>query len=155
MGILTRCSAAFAMVLSLVASAHAELGSTSTWLMDGNNSSMNQIDATAPGSTSYTVSETRLASGTVVREYVAHSGTVFAIVWTGPRMAPLSTLLGNYFSTYLQGLSAAHAAHGGYGPAAIEQAGLVVHTGGHMGAFAGIAYLPQALPQGISPADLR
>jgi hypothetical protein len=31
----------------------------------------------------------------------------------------------------------------------------VVHSGGHMGAFAGQAWLPQALPAGVSGSDIQ
>jgi hypothetical protein len=37
----------------------------------------------------------------------------------------------------------------------VHQSGLVVETGGHMGAFVGRAYLPQALPQGVSADDIK
>jgi len=71
-------------------------------------------------------------------------------------MAPLNTLLGSYFPAYLQGVSALHAAQGGgHGPANVQQPGLIVQTGGHMGNFAGRAYLPASLPQGTSPDDLQ
>ncbi|MGV7246462.1 DUF2844 domain-containing protein, partial [Caballeronia sp. M23-90] len=32
---------------------------------------------------------------------------------------------------------------------------LVVRSGGHMGAFVGQAYLPQALPAGVSASDIQ
>jgi hypothetical protein len=44
---------------------------------------------------------------------------------------------------------------GGNGTAVVQQAGVIVETGGHMGSFAGRAYLPQALPAGTRPSDLR
>ncbi|MDE1181117.1 DUF2844 domain-containing protein [Paraburkholderia sp.] len=104
----------------------------------------------------YTVDTTTLASGTVVSEYVGHDGTVFAIVWNGPTIAPLDTLLGAYFPTYKQGIADVQAARGGgFGPAAVRQSGLVVETGGHMGAFHGRAYLPPAVPQGLSVDDIQ
>jgi hypothetical protein len=66
------------------------------------------------------------------------------------------SLLGSYFPAYLQGVSALHAAQGGgHGPANVQQPGLIVQTGGHMGNFAGRAYLPASLPQGTSPDDLQ
>jgi hypothetical protein len=37
----------------------------------------------------------------------------------------------------------------------ISQANLVVHASGHMRAFSGIAYLPQAIPAGVSVGELR
>jgi hypothetical protein len=136
--------------------AYAELGGAPTWSSSGTDHATILAQHLSTTSVPYTVNETTLSSGTTVREYVAESGTVFAIVWHGPQMAPLNTLLGTYFSTYLQGLSDARAATGGgYGPLAVQQSGLVVQTGGHMGAYTGRAYLPQALPQGVSADDIQ
>lgn len=104
---------------------------------------------------SYTVRETRLASGTVVREYVGQDGTVFGVAWQGQQMPDLSALLGTYFPQYIAGLKANRAAGAVRGPAAVEQSGLVVHSGGHMGAFSGEAWLPQALPAGVSTSDIQ
>jgi hypothetical protein len=144
-----------AAVLFLVTPAHAELGGKPTWnagIANSNAAPTARLSAISPP---YTVNETTLASGTIVREYVASGGTVFAVVWSGAQMAPLNMLLGPYFQGYLQGLSVSHAAHGGYGPAVVEQTHLVVQTVGHMGAFTGRAYLSQAFPQGIVPDDAR
>ena len=103
----------------------------------------------------YTVSATTLPGGTTVREYVGPSGTVFAIAWQGPVMAPLNTLLGTYFPSYLSGIDQLRAAGAGHGPGAVRQTGLVVESGGHMGSFRGRAYLPQSLPQGVSTDDIQ
>ncbi|WP_374190163.1 DUF2844 domain-containing protein [Burkholderia pseudomallei] len=51
----------------------------------------------------YTVRETTLGSGTVVREYVSTAGTVFALSWQGPVAPNLSDLLGAYFPQYEAG----------------------------------------------------
>ncbi|WP_328807219.1 DUF2844 domain-containing protein [Paraburkholderia elongata] len=107
-------------------------------------------------SSTYTVSQTTLPSGTVVNEYITAGNTVFALSWEGPTMPPLKTLLATYFPSYVQGLTDAHAAQGGgYGPAVVHQSALVVETGGHMGSFVGRAYLPQALPRGVSADDIK
>lgn len=50
----------------------------------------------------YTVRETTLGSGTVVREYVSTAGTVFALSWQGPVTPNLSDLLGTYFRSTRQ-----------------------------------------------------
>ncbi len=105
--------------------------------------------------TAYTVQETTLGNGTVVREYLAQNGSVFGIAWHGPRMPPLGDLLGTYFPQYVAGVQAVRAVHPGHGPVAVEQSGLVVRSGGHMGAFAGQAWLPQALPEGVSGSDIQ
>jgi hypothetical protein len=107
--------------------------------------------ATAP----YTVRQTTLASGIVVREYVSQSGVVFGVGWTGRQPPDLSVLLGSYFPQYVAGVKASHAAGMVRGPGIVEQPGLVVHSGGHMGAFSGQAWLPQDLPAGVSAADIQ
>jgi hypothetical protein len=112
--------------------------------------------SSASASTSYTVRETTLGNGTVVREYVATEGTVFGIAWSGPQMPDLNDLLGSYFPQYVAGVKAARAARGGgRGPVAVDQSSLVVQSGGHMGAFSGRAWLPPALPAGVSSSDIQ
>jgi hypothetical protein len=111
--------------------------------------------AAASTPSSYTVRATTLGNGTVVREYLAQDGTVFGLAWNGPQMPNLNDLLGTYFPQYLAGVQAARAVRGGHGPVAVDQDGLVVHSGGHMGAFAGQAWLPQALPAGVSGSDIQ
>lgn len=107
-------------------------------------------------SASYTVRETTLGNGTVVREYLAADGSVFGIAWRGPQMPDLNDLLGSYFPQYSAGVTAVRAARGGgHGPVAVDQSGLVVHSGGHMGAFNGQAWLPPALPAGVSGSDIQ
>jgi hypothetical protein len=106
-------------------------------------------------SSSYTVRQTTYGSGTVVREYLAADGAVFGLGWNGPQMPNLNDLLGTYFPQYLAGVEAVRAVRGGHGPVAVEQSSLVVHSGGHMGAFSGQAWLPQALPAGVSGSDIH
>ncbi|MGN6229544.1 MAG: DUF2844 domain-containing protein [Trinickia sp.] len=107
------------------------------------------------GVTGYSVRATAFSSGTTVREYIGADGTVFGIAWNGPRMPDLQTLLGNYFPQYASGVQALHAARRGRGPVAVEQSDLVVHSGGHMGSFFGQAWLPSALPAGLTGADIK
>jgi hypothetical protein len=111
--------------------------------------------SSSSSSTPYTVQETTFGNGTVVREYLAQNGSVFGIAWQGPQMPHLADLLGTYFPQYVAGVQAVRAQRGGHGPVAVEQSGLVVHSGGHMGAFAGDAWLPQALPAGVSGSDIQ
>jgi hypothetical protein len=103
----------------------------------------------------YSVQSMTLASGTVVNEYLSAEGTVFGLAWHGPRVPDLVSLLGSYFPQYQQGLKAQRAARGGRGPVSVQDSGLVVDSGGHMGAFAGRAYLPQSLPAGVSASDIQ
>jgi hypothetical protein len=109
---------------------------------------------TTSTSATYTVRETTLANGTAVREYLSSAGTVFAVAWSGPQMPDLASLLGTWFPQYVAGVQASRA-KGVRGPGAVENSALVVHSGGHMGAFSGQAWLPQALPTGFSSSDIQ
>ena len=111
--------------------------------------------ASAATAAPYTVTQTTYSSGTVVREYLSSTGTVFGIAWSGPVMPNLSVLLGSYFPQYTNALAAQRAARPGRGPVSVDLPGLVVHSGGHMGSFGGQAYLPSALPAGVSATDIQ
>lgn len=111
--------------------------------------------AAAASASAFTVRTTTLPVGTVVNEYVGADGTVFGIAWQGPRIPDLPTLLGSYFPQYVQGIQNQRANGGGRGPVSVAGSALVVRSGGHMGAFVGQAYLPQALPAGVSASDIQ
>jgi Protein of unknown function (DUF2844) len=100
----------------------------------------------------YRVHEISLPSGTVVREFVAQSGAIFAVAWHGPTMPNLRQALGKYFDNYVATAKATPLHHRRLD---ISQSDLVVHAAGHMRAFSGIAYLPQALPSGVSVGELQ
>jgi hypothetical protein len=100
----------------------------------------------------YTVHEMRTPSGTIVREFASQSGMVFAVAWEGPSLPDLRQVLGPFFDRYTE---AAKAKLGGHGSVTIQQRGLIVHSGGHMRAFFGRAYLPQVLPEGVTTAEIR
>jgi hypothetical protein len=102
--------------------------------------------------TSYRVHEIQLSSGTLVREFVGPDGKVFAIAWKGPTIPNLRQILGQYFDNYA---AAASAGHLGHNHLQIQQSDLVVQAGGHMRAFSGRAYLPQAVPSGVSVGELH
>ncbi len=105
----------------------------------------------------YRLHEMQLPSGTSVREFVAGDGTVFAVAWNGPAMPNLRQTLGRYFDTYVSAAKdrAASHAQASHSRLQIRQGDLVVESGGHMRAFAGRAYLPQAVPAGVGIEDLR
>jgi Protein of unknown function (DUF2844) len=99
----------------------------------------------------YRIHEIELPSGTVLREYAA-GGNVFAVAWKGPAMPDLRQALGRYFDVYVGALKVKRA---GRGQSAIQQGGLVVQSSGHMRAFAGRAYVLQAVPEGTSMDEVR
>ncbi len=109
-----------------------------------------QAKVQSSASTLYTVTILQLQSGTVVKEYADNAtGTVFGIAWQGPLMPNLRQLLGAYFDAYLKGL------HAGTGPGYVDTPDLVVRSDGHMRAFSGHAYIPNLLPPGVLPADIK
>jgi len=100
----------------------------------------------------FTVHELRAPSGSTVREYVSPTGTVFGVAWQGPSMPDLRQLLGVYFDQYVDAAAARRTRRA---PVLVELPGLVVHSSGHMRAFAGKAYLPQGLPPGVTAQEIQ
>ncbi len=159
------CAALTCSMLGVAAPASAALGGSPTTPPTGAvSTSLEPVAHVASGAASatsststasYTVTQTTFSSGTVVREYVSTAGVVFGIAWSGPVMPNLPVLLGTYFSQFDSARNTLRAAHPGRGPLDIELPGLVVRSGGHMGAFGGQAYLPSALPAGVSATDIR
>jgi hypothetical protein len=88
----------------------------------------------------------------VVREYSGLDGNVFAVTWIGPFMPNLRQMLGRYFDAYATAPKSGHADHHHL---QIRLNDLVVQESGHMRAFTGRAYLPQAIPDGVSVEDLQ
>ena len=104
----------------------------------------------------YSVHEIQAATGTMVREFVSPSGTVFGVAWNGPVAPDMRQLLGQYFEQYTeQNKEAGQNRRVARGQVAIRQEGLVVEAGGHMRWFTGRAYLPQMMPQSVSSADIK
>ena len=101
---------------------------------------------------SYRVQEIKLPSGTLVREYSGSNGQVFAVAWNGPFIPDMRQTLGSYFNSYATAAKAKHADHHHL---QIELENLVVQANGHMRAWMGRAYLPQAIPAGVSIGDLQ
>jgi hypothetical protein len=114
-----------------------------------------QMRAKASASTStgsYSVHTMETAAGTMVREYADNSGKVFAVSWQGPVKPDLDQLLGQYFADFRD-----QAASGRIGRRRllVDKPNVVIVSEGRMRAFAGKAYLPQALPAGVNIEDLE
>ncbi len=88
----------------------------------------------------------------VIREYAGLDGKVFAVTWHGPFSPNLRQTLGSYFDQYA---AAAPAGRQDRNHVQVRSTNLVVQVGGHMRAFSGRAYLPQALPSGVTAGDLE
>lgn len=99
----------------------------------------------------YRVHEIELPSGTVVREFVNADGIVFAVAWSGRSVPNLSQTLGTYFTTYVTEAKTNTSRH----HFAVRHADFIAESTGHMRHFVGRAYLPQAVPAGVSLEDLH
>jgi hypothetical protein len=102
----------------------------------------------------YTLHEIQAPSGVIVREYVS-AGKVFAVAWEGPWPPDMRQVLASYFGPYEQAAQAQLNSRSARRPFMVELPGLVVQSGGHMRSFAGRAYIPETLPQGVSAEAIR
>jgi hypothetical protein len=102
--------------------------------------------------TGYRVHEIQLPSGTVMREFVAPNGNVFAVAWQGPTRPDLRQALGQYFDAFA---SAPRSKFSDRRHVQIQQGDVVVQSGGHMRALSGRAYLQSAIPSGVNLGDLH
>jgi hypothetical protein len=148
-----RCAAALiALVGGVPAPAAAALGGSAATIetdrvaMRGALMRMTRSDA-------FAVHELRSATGTLVREYVSASGTVFAVAWQGPWTPDLRALLGGSFER-MQRIRQTRARRA-RGIVAIDEPDLVVRIGGHQRSFYGRAYLPRLLPAAVGPEAIR
>src|SRR6267154_6233163 len=101
---------------------------------------------------SYRIHEIQLPGGTLLREFVAPDGNVFAVAWNGPTKPDLRQALGKYFDAFV---SAPRPKFADRRHLQIKQGDLVVQGGGHMRAFSGRAYLASAIPSGVNLGDLH
>jgi hypothetical protein len=93
------------------------------------------------------------AGNTAINEYATSAGEIVAYTWQGPTMPDLVALLGNYAGSYRAG--AAAAADGNLHASRVARPDVIVESGGPMRGYAGRAWLPGALPPGITADDLR
>jgi hypothetical protein len=80
-------------------------------------------------------------------------GVVFAVTWRGQGRPDLRQLLGDSFQT----MQADNTPRGGRRtrtPLSVRRPDLMIQSGGHSGAFWGIAYLPKMAPAGFPVGDL-
>jgi hypothetical protein len=137
------------LLCTAIAPAHAALGGQAETI-DGDSATMHAIGHASRMQGPYTVHTIALPSGTVVREYVAPSGLVFGVAWDGPTLPDLKATLGNAFDRYVGAAAAGRKA-----ALAVSASDLVVYSSGHLRAFAGHAYLPQALPSGVDASVVQ
>ena len=101
----------------------------------------------------YTVTKSTLPNSTVVHEYVAANGKVFAVSWKGPFLPDFQDLLGQHFSTMLD--EAGKAVKAGNSQLSVTLPELVLSSRGHLHAFEGQAWIPLDLPTGFKLGELH
>lgn len=106
------------------------------------------------GQASYSIRDTTLPTGTLVREYVSDDGIVFAVSWKGQFQPNLRKLLGErYFKTMTD--HAKQKPAGKKSRLEIEDPEVVIRSRGHMRSHEGRAWLPSQLPPGFSESDIQ
>jgi len=93
------------------------------------------------------------AGNTTINEYATSTGQIIAYTWQGPTMPDLHALLGKYADSYKAG--AAAAANGDLHSSRIARSDVIVESGGPMRGYVGRAWLPAALPPGVTSDDLQ
>ncbi len=137
------------LMLACATPAYAALGQPATSIAaDGTPTPQHALQAATAGVSTQSVTT---PDGVLVTEYVSQ-GVVFAVTWSGPVMPDLPSLLADTFPT-LRAWLAAHPAPPTR-PIHMDTPQLVVHAGGHMRAFQGVAYLPAQVPPGYDITQL-
>lgn len=95
-----------------------------------------------------------MPNGGSVHEFANAAGDIFAVTWSGPGKPDLRTLLGSHFGRLQEG-SGVGRAHMLRQPAQVNRADIQIQTGGHMGYFWGVAYLPSLAPAGFTTSSLK
>lgn len=141
-----------ALAWAALGSAPSDLGGTMTQTRMAARS-LAASTATATSTAVYTVSQSTLDSGTIVREYMDTNSVVFAVSWKGPTLPDLRTLLGDKFTVMTS--NAAKRPKAGHSQLAVDQSDVVIISNGHMRAYAGQAWIPAALPAGFDTSTIE
>jgi Protein of unknown function (DUF2844) len=108
----------------------------------------------AISSSSYTVSELTLESGTVIKEFMDAQGIVFAVQWAGPVMPELADLLGIHFKTFQSHTEQIRSQGQFRASVNMTRSDVVVRSNGRMRNYYGSAYVPMLVPSQISIDDV-
>ena len=141
-------------VLSLLLSApaSAELGGAMTGVQVDRAHLNARLQSMPSGS--HTIHRMTLPNGGAVKEFTNASGRVYAVTWSGPGKPDLRSLLGGYFARF-QADNARISPRARRRPPQVNRPELVIQTGGHMGYFWGVAFVPTLAPADFSVTDLQ
>jgi hypothetical protein len=102
----------------------------------------------------YTVHELKMADGSLLRQYVAGNGRVFAIRWNTLSKPDLSSLLGSAFADYRSAAQMAARQGGIQRHFRHDASDLVLQSDGHLHVYSGYAYRRSLLPPGLIPQSI-
>jgi len=136
----------FTLGLALPGICYAELGGVAASISAEQKQFNSQLTSTQQNG--YLVYTQTLTSGTIVQEYIAPSGIIFAISWSGPSLPNIQAIFGNYYANYLS------AAEKSRRSIYTSSESLVIQSTGMMGAFQGFAFLPKLAPTGFTVNNL-
>ena len=151
---------AAALVIAASGPAHAQLGAIVAINAAGTSSSVNPANATAPvlhqaANSAVRWQESTDANQIRVRQYVSSSGQVYAVSWDGPTMPDVAVLLGTSFDRYRQEANTALPNASGLHSSRVSTSDLMAETAVRLRDFSGRAWLPSALPAGVTAADIE
>jgi hypothetical protein len=113
-----------------------------------------QARLTSTTAGTHTRHEMTLPNGGLVKEFTNANGRVYALTWSGPGKPDLRSLLGGYFER-LQAGNARINPRARRQPMQLVRSDVVIQTGGHMGYFWGVAYIPALAPADFAVTDLQ
>jgi hypothetical protein len=99
----------------------------------------------------YAIHELTSPVGAIVREYVAGTGKVFAMSWSGGWRPNLREVMGSRYDQYIEATRGQRRARG---PVRIELPGMVVSMGGYLRTFWGHVVLTDLAPTGWQEATM-
>ncbi len=141
-----------ALCLLISASAGAELGGAMTGVQVDRAHLNARLQSVPSGS--HTVHQMTLPNGGGVKEFTNTNGRVYAVTWSGPGKPDLRSLLGGYFARF-QADNARINPRARRQPLQVNRPELIIQTGGHMGYFWGVAYVPALAPADFAVTDLQ
>lgn len=138
-------------ILFWPASSFAELGASSFTVTRSmlvvSHSSIN-----SPRPNVYSIRKIINTDDVELHEFTDNNGLVFAMAWSGNSKPDMRAVLGSYYSRYNNEINQPMA---GRRPVVIQDADLVVQTGGLMNQFFGVAFLPQQAPAGVTLQEIK
>ena len=144
------CASVLVSAMSAPCASHAELGGTATSTRATGGAVVHSLQ-NGP----FQVRTMTDEGGTTINEYSSSAGRIFAYTWQGPTMPDLQTLLGNFYESWRDGATSYRTPVSSLHSTRVTRSDVVVESGGMMRSYVGRAWLPGALPAGVSADDLH